>query len=302
MYGTAIPHHKNYDGIQRMCKSCSIEFEFTHDVNRIYNSNYDILILNDKFIDPYSIPSNIKVIYGPQFFVFPSGPVAGPLKQDLVGRCVFNVLSTWIQHTYIEMAESMIMPIVQFPFAVDTDRFKPDLTSKTLDCVVYIKRRSKQLVDYTLNLLNEKKISYKAFTYGSYNEHDYLNTLRTAKFMLTLDAHESQGFALEEAMSCDIPLLVVDAMSMHDEMGDGYTSTYKHLHPKKLISTSVPYWSDECGLKIIEQIEISSAIDTMMDKYNTFTPRQFIVKTLSNEVCMRRILDYLNVTNYRGTN
>ena len=295
MYSNYLPHHKNYDGIQRMCKSHSIEFEFTQDMNRIYGPGYNILLLNDTYVDPNSIPSSVKVVYGPQFFVFPSGPLVGPLRPELVGRCVYNTLSEWNRHVHLEMADSLIMPIGQFPFAVDTDRFTSTSTYKPLDCVVYIKLRSKQLVEYTINLLKEKNMSFTAFTYGSYNEQDYINALQSAKFMLTIDRHESQGFALCEAMSCDVPLLVVDCTTMYDEMVDGYTPIYQEHHPKKLIATSVPYWSNECGIKITEQSEISSAIDTMMTTYRSFTPRQYIIKTLSNEVCMQRILDYFNI-------
>ena len=110
--------------------------------------------------------------------------------------------------------------------------------------------------------------------------------------MITLDAHESQGFGLEEAMSSGVPLLVMDAQSMYDEMDDGLTATYEYLRPKKLVATSVPYWSDECGIKITEQSELSTAVDKMMINYSNFTPRDYIVRTLSDEVCMRRILDY----------
>jgi FkbM family methyltransferase len=113
--------------------------------------------------------------------------------------------------------------------------------------------------------------------------------------MLTLDAHESQGFGLEEAMSSGVPLLVMDAASMYDEMDNGVNATYEHLRPNKLFATSVPYWSDECGIKITKQSELSDAIDKILITYDSFTPRDYIVRTLSDEVCMRRILDYFNL-------
>jgi len=144
-------------------------------------------------------------------------------------------------------------------------------------------------------MLNQKGLQYKIFRYGSYNEEEYKSSLQKAKFMLTLDAHESQGFALEEAMSSGVPLLVMDATSMYDEMDNGVTVTYEYLRPKKLLATSVPYWSDECGIKITEQSEMSYAIDKMLTLYQTFTPRDYIVRTLSDEVCMRRILDYFHI-------
>ena len=145
----------------------------------------------------------------------------------------------------------------ELPYSVDTNAFKPSSPSleKEYDCIVYIKRRSNNLVNYTLSMLNQKGLKYKIFRYGSYTEEDYKNSLQKAKFMLTLDAHESQGFALEEAMSSGVPLLVMDATSMYNEMDNGVNATYEYLRPKKLLATSVPYWSDECGIKITEQSE-----------------------------------------------
>ena len=290
-----LPHPKNWEGIQMMCKSCNIEFEYTNSLDRIKENNYEFLYCMCNYVNPYSIPNNIKIIYGPQFWVIPEPPMVGEFKEDLKGRCVFNLLSLWVENYCKEIANDFIMPISHFPIAVNTDKFKSVNVEKEYDCIVYIKRRSNDLVNNTINLLNEKGLNYKIFRYGSYKEEEYRDALNRSKFMITLDAHESQGFGLEEAMSSGVPLLVMDAQSMYDEMDDGLTSTYEYLRPKKLVATSVPYWSDECGIKITEQSELSVAIDRMMEEYKSFTPRDYIVRTLSDEVCMRRILDYFKL-------
>jgi len=294
--GGIYPHIKNYMAIQRMCKSTEIEFEETNNYERIKVNNYDILMSCHKYINPVDIPTNIKIIMGPQFFVFPEGPIIGKLKSEFSERCIYNILSPWIKPVFLEFADSFIVPMKELPYSVDTSRFKPlsPPLKKEYDCILYIKRRSNDLVNYTISLLNQKNLKFKIFKYGNYNEEDYRNSLQKAKFMLTLDAHESQGFGLEEAMSSGVPLLVMDATSMYDEMDNGVNATYNHLRPKKLLATSVPYWSDECGIKITEQSELSDVIDKMLTTYNSFTPRDYIVRTLSDEVCMRRILDYFS--------
>ena len=273
----------------------NIDFEYTNTIERIKEPNYDILYCMSNFIDPYEIPQNIKIIYGPQLWVIPVPPMVGTFDINLKDRCVFNLLSTWVEDYCREMASDFIMPISHFPLSVDIHTFKPLEQNKEYDCILYIKRRSNELVNYTVSMLNQKGLKYKIFRYGNYNEEEYKDSLQKAKFMLTLDAHESQGFALEEAMSTGVPLLVMDATSMYDEMDNGVNATYEYLRPKKLLSTSVPYWSDECGIKITEQSELSEAIDRMLTTYQTFTPRDYIVRTLSDEVCMRRILDYFKV-------
>ena len=284
------PHHKNHQAIQRMCRSIGIEYEESSDYERIKIYNYDILMSCNIYINPNEIPKSIKIIMGPQFFVLPEGPITGNRNEEFSERCVYNSLSPWIKILYLEFSD-FIIPMKELPFAVDTNKFKPLNQEKDYDCIVYIKSRSNDLIDYSINVLNQKGLKYRIFRYGSYNEDDYLSSLQRAKFMLSLDAHESQGFALEEAMSCNVPLLVMNATSMYDEKPDGVNSLYEYLRPKNLFATSVPYWSDECGIKT-DEANLSKDIDRMNSQ---FAPRDYIVRTLSDEVCMRRILDYFKM-------
>lgn len=295
--GNGLPHKKNYDAIYRMCRVANIEFEETTDLNRLKIEDYNILISCSVFIDPDIIPQSIKIIFGPQFFIFPTGQIVCKQNNELSERCVYNNLSYWIRDLYYEFSTDFLIPLKEFPYSVDTFTFKPSDTplENEYDCIVYIKRRSTSLINYTLSLLNQKGLKYLTFTYGSYKEEDYKYALQRTKFMLTLDAHESQGFGLEEAMSSGVPLLVMDATSMYDETNDGITPIYQNLKPKNLFATSVPYWSDECGIKITQESELSEAVDKMMTTYKSFTPRDYIVRTLSDEVCMKRILDYFKL-------
>lgn len=293
LYNKEITNHKNYDSIIRMCKSKNIEFEHSYDINRIKCNDYDILWCNDEYISPDTIPTNIKIIYGPQFFTFPEGDLVGKLDINNKYRCVYNSLSKWGENMYLEFTELKV-PIFQFPFSIDIEKFNEikNNTNKKYDCILYIKRRTLYIINYCINILNNKKIKYVIYQYGNYEENDYINDLHNCKFMLVLDAHEYQGFALQEAMSCNIPLLVLNSTSMYDESDYNYNSNCISYKTKKLLSTSVPYWSDECGIKIINESELENNIEYMLKNYNKFNPRNYIKNTLSDKICMNRILDY----------
>jgi hypothetical protein len=289
-----FPHPKNYESIQRMCKSYFINFEYTSNKERLKQNDYQLLLLTNEYISPDELPSNINIIYGPHHWVLPEGSLVGNIDNTLKDRCVYNSLSQWVKELYYEIVPSLKIPLYSFPFSVNIEKFQPSNLAKDNDCILYIKQRSNDLSNFIISLLDKKKIKYNIIKYGSYNENNYINLLHTSKFMLVLDIHESQGFALEEAMSCNIPLLILDATTMYDEMPDGINSTYNHLKPKKLLSTSVPYWSDECGIKILEKEDLSNAIDTMINNYQSFNPRNYILNNLSDKICMKRILDYFN--------
>ena len=291
-------HIKNRTALERMCASCGIEFEHTTHLHRIQSQpDYDILFVTNEFVDISIVPHHVKIVYGPQFWVFPEGPMVGPLDDQYRTRAVYNCLSQWVHTLYIETAQSLRAPIVTLPFSVDTSKFKPAYPREEplYDCIVYWKRRANTTLRTTLDYLDQCRLKYIVFTYGSYNEVAYLHALHHTKWVLAIDAHESQGFALEEAMSTDVPLLVLDATSMYDEIDNGRV-IYENKRPLKLSATSVPYWSEgETGLRITSLNELPSAIDTMIEMYASYRPRDYILRTLSDEVCMRRVLTTLGM-------
>ena len=284
-------HRKNVEGIRMMCASRGIDLEFTRDDSRILRADYDILVMNTKFIDPDTIPANVKIIFGPQHWVYPSGPLMGPHHPEWSKRCAFNILSDWVGEWYQEYGGEMRIPKIKFPYAVDIDRFRPlEGAEKTFDCLVYCKARHPSIYEAAGAYLSSHGFSYRVFKYGSYTENEYIAALQTCKFVLVLDAHESQGFAVQEAMSCNVPMIVYSATSMYDEYNDGRFS-YEHLRPRKALATTVPYWSDKCGVQISDLSELSTAIPEILTpgKYN---PREFILETLSAGPCMDRILSW----------
>lgn len=294
-YNQCIGHHKNFNAIQRMCAAANIEFEHSNDYQRIQRDDYDILMSIMKWVDPNVIPKRIKIIYGPQFWVIPEGPIVGPRDHSLDGRAVLNCLCEWVGNHYLEFAGELTVDQQPLPFAVETEKFKPMVPSKEkdIDILFYFKDRKRDLYDQTIQILNRfPNIKYETVIYGSYNENDYMNKLHRSKFMLVVGRHESQGFALQEAMSSGVPLLIFDVKSMHDEYYRGAVKSYSQYANKKMLATSVPYWSDKCGIRIESIDDLESAINQMLSSYNIFDPRSYILETLSEKPCINRILSY----------
>ena len=278
-----------------MTASRGIDLEFTRDIHRLFHFDYDILVQNASYVDPDRFPPHIKIICGPQSWVFPEGPIVGPCESRFEKRCAYNSLSKWVEVFVREMAGDLRVPITQFPFAVDVEKFKPTNQEKTLDCILYAKLRSNHLVEGLAEKLKAKNLSFNTYLYNRYTEENYLKDLQRCKFMVVCDRHESQGFALQEAMSCGVPLLVLDATTMYDEVVDG-KAIYEYCRPKKLLSTCVPYFSEACGIRVETMDEIDAALDKMIVDYPSFNPRDYILKTLSPTVCMDRILEYFDLT------
>ena len=128
------------------------------------------------------------------------------------------------------------------------------------------------------------KVSYRIFSYGSYSESEYIQYLKGAKYGIWLDAHESQGFALEEALSMNVPLLVWNVRFMSQE----YRSSYLDF-----FATTIPYWDPSCGEVVYEWQDFSNVYSMFLNKLDSYRPREFVIKELSIEVCERRFLDLI---------
>jgi hypothetical protein len=288
-------HEKNTKALDRMCESAGMIIETAWDPARLQRNDYAIVIMNFHYIPPEFFPPHVKIIYGPQHWVFPQGELCGPLNKSYDGRAVYNNLAPWNIEVFNSFSPLRVRH-VQFPFAVDLQKFKPASVPKSLDCIIYFKRRNPSELELVQAACSQRGLNFKIFKYGFYVEDDYLHSLQSAKFMIVLDAHESQGFALGEAMSCNVPLLVCDAITMHQETDDGVKFTYDNLKHLPLRATSVPYWDDTlCGIKITNLCDFDAALDQMRETYCTFNPRAFIERDLGPLPCMLRILEYFNL-------
>jgi hypothetical protein len=195
--------------------------------------------------------------------------------------------SPWVVELWKNIPLCNGIPIKDFSFGVDTQKFiniKP--IQERDNVIVYFKHREPNELVLMELFLQSKNINYRVFSYDQrYNENDYLSYLQNSKFMVCVDAHESQGFAIEEALSCDVPLFVWNINSMQKEHGSNYPD---------IPATSIPYWDDCCGEFFYNWDELESKFDTFISKINEYTPRKFILENLSIEKCEEKLIALLH--------
>ena len=220
-------------------------------------------------------------------FVFPTYPwVDNNIQFE---RSIYTCLSAYNKKIYNQFG-TFCMRVEPLPFPVDVEKFSPKIKSILYDCFVYFKGRDKKLLDVFENLLQNKHITYKVLVYGSYIEEDYITLLSQVKFGIWIGSHESQGFALQEALSMDVPLLIYNVKSLNDEVNSYGEHSYMDKSHYDLSATSCPYWDKRCGVIFYEIEDFEEALETIRStKYN---PRDFILETLSPKVCYERLLSY----------
>ena len=187
---------------------------------------------------------------------------------------VKNLYKRWIPENKIKIWAS----------GIDTHKFSDRSNfEKKYDFLIYFKRRSNEDLNEVIKLLNNKNQSFQVIEYGSYNEKQFIDSISSSRYGIILDNTESQGVAIEEMLSCNLPLLVWDVTHWTDR-GEEY----------KVESTSVPYWDERCGVKFTDLTELEDSYLIFLEKIDTFVPREFALNNLSLEICSKKIITELN--------
>jgi hypothetical protein len=281
LYFQSGMHVKNHHALVNY-KNISLHVIDTLDLDRIDLSQYDVVYSPCQPIEVRKYP-NTKFIFGPHFSVFPEEHQMNMISGK---NSIYIQPSEWVAKVWQDNPICNNINVLPLPFGVDTERFKDIKPITERDKVfIYFKQRNHQELYTLCKFLENKKIEYVIFSYKKrYSESDYINYLQNSKFCLWLDAHESQGFALEEALSCNVPLLVWNVSSMNQE----YASTYSNIP-----ATTIPYWDDRCGEYFYHEHELEEIFNRFLSKIETYRPREYILENLSMELCEKKFIDIM---------
>jgi hypothetical protein len=233
---------------------------------------------------------NTKFIFGPHFSIFPEEKI-GIIKGN---NSVYIQPSNWVKQLWSDNTKyahiSRGLTIKTLPFGVDSDKYcKNNNIVEKQQVFIYFKQRNPSELELIKNYLDKKNIIYKIFNYNErYEENDYLNYLHNSSYGIWVGRHESQGFALEEALSCDVPLLVWNVKSMNQEYGSSYDD---------IPGSSIPYWDERCGEYFTDIDDLEHLHTKLLNNIHNYKPREFILENLSIEVCENKLFNLINNIN-----
>jgi hypothetical protein len=272
-------HHKNLNAIKNYK---NINIDIIENLQNIDISNYDVVYSPAEPIDTSRFPEK-KFIFGPHFSVFPDQKI----KHIMNKNTIYVQPSKWAAESWriFDICENLDIRVL--PFGVDTEKFNQivDIGSRT-KVFIYFKTRNPLELKYVEYFLSTQNIEYVVFNYNKkYSEQEYIDFLKQSKYGIWLGRHESQGFALEEALSCNVPLFVWDVKSMNQEYGYNY-----HDIP----ATVIPYWDERCGEFTYDMENFYEKFQKFLSKLETYQPRQYILENLSMDVCEKKFIELLN--------
>jgi glycosyltransferase involved in cell wall biosynthesis len=230
------------------------------------------------------------VVFGAGIFSHPSD------EPDLLARCptIKRILvpGPWMVKMFRPFYGDMVSA---WPTGIDTERWSPDgeLNDKPFDFLIYDKIRWERgkyvpgLLQPILDILSKHQLKYTVLKYGTYAPADLKSALSQSKAAIFLCEHETQGLAYQQILATDTPILAWDRGRYWQD-----PSYYPRIQFGPV--SSVPYWSDGCGLKFASIQDFEMKLNEFLKLYQTgvFKPREYILENLTLEKCAA---NYVNI-------
>ncbi len=210
------------------------------------------------------------IIAGPNLVITPND------HNSLILNNKINLVITpskWVADFYLTLAPELKSKIKEWPAGVKIPKIETDRSGKVL---LYKKDISNEIYSKVKDILDKLKINYEVLEYEKFSHKEYLNKLKNTPYIIYLQASESQGLALQEAWSYNVPTLVYQNEKM---VYKGYT-----IEAEKL---SAPYLTNEAGqfFTLDNLKEILSNLNL-----NNFDPKRYCEDNLSDKKSTQKYL------------
>lgn len=273
-------HKMIKDNMVKSFKEAGVSYVINGDIEK-----YDYIYSLSKFIDT-NLYKEKKFIFGPQFSNFTC------FKKICINNSIYIQPSD--QSVNVRKALGFnYFPITSYPVGIDTKKYNTGLKDGLP--FIYFKFRNPYDVNLVKDFMKSKNINYHFIVYSKYKHDDYINILKHAPYGIWVGANESQGFAVQEALSCDVPLFIWNI----SKRGDEYPLNREKIKVKNIPYSTVPYWDKNCGYLVYDFKNFTNNFDKFLSNLNLFNPRKFILNNLSLKKQGNEFVKiYKNIKNY----
>ena len=211
----------------------------------------------------------IKTLFaGPNIFESPLEE-NGLLMDPAIDKCI--VPSEWIRSFFIQEAQTLQDKVEIWHAGVDTEYWKPVVGQKRNKVIVYWKTEAEDYYRSVCDLLRDYDYEPATIKYGSYSIEEYKELLNQSLFIVFISRSESQGIAMAEAWSMDVPVYAWDPGKLD----------YKNRNYREV--TSCPYLTDEAGLKWTDVNELKELLGKTKNSGCSFQPRKYALRFFTDE-------------------
>lgn len=206
----------------------------------------------------------------------------------LIGRSeidMYFVNSAWTKTAYLEDMPSLHSRLQIWFAGVDTDDWCPlHQKQASNEIIVYWKTESEEFCTRVESIVRKYNFKPIRVSYGSYKKDEYKEVLNRAQCAIFISRSESQGIALLEAWSMNVPTLVWNPKELA-----AHGRVYNEV-------SACPYLTKATGSewKTFEQLEL--LLQTIDQLLPTYAPRQWTVENMTDvhsAACMLQCIKLL---------
>ena len=131
------------------------------------------------------------------------------------------------------------------------------------------------------NRLDKRGFEYVEIVCGNYVPEQYKRALLESNLAIFVSKTETQGLAIFEAWSCNVPSFHFDP---------GVWNYQGHTYEK---SSSCPYLNDQLGMRFNGMEEFDSKLDQVLQNLDNFTPREIVENNFTIDHSMKILSNIL---------
>jgi len=211
-----------------------------------------------------------------------SGPLLG--KEFFAeGVDIFLVPSEWVKKSDAENDFLVGGKSKVWYSGVDENFWQPTGSKTGHQALIYWKNGKRDFFQKVEKILLENGLITKVIHYGRYSPDQYKQLLSEVDFAVVLSQSESQGLALAESWSMDVPTLCWNPQEPIIYAGRTFNQV-----------SSCPYLTKETGRdwKTLEELKVF--IKQIKNKQIVFNPRQWVLENMTDKISAKLLLDLIN--------
>jgi hypothetical protein len=173
------------------------------------------------------------------------------------------------------------------PCGVDAEFWKPMGTPKERACVVYWKSGDERFCEEVEAIvrsagLEPVRVRSRHGQHGIFTPQELRAALDRAVISVFLSTFETQGIALAEAWSMNVPTVVWDPQGDAEWLGRRFRS-----------ASSAPYLTPATGLAFGDIGSLKPALDRALQSLGSFQPRDWVLENMTDAVCSKRLYELI---------
>jgi len=212
------------------------------------------------------------LVAGPVNALFPT-ECDGILMMPEIDRLI--VASDWVIDLYRAEAPQLVPKIRMCQAGVDAEYWKPGEPAGKRDrAVVYWKNGVEAFCDEVERIVARCGLQPARIQCGTYTRDEYRAALDRSAVAVFLSSFETQGLALAEAWSMDVPTVVWNPRGDAEWRGRSFRA-----------GSSCPFLTPATGRAWPTVVELEQVLRDALINLPSFTPREWVLGHMTDAVC-----------------